>query len=258
VPTAVDFPSALTDQNSLLAETVISAAPETPIPTCPGWTMRQLMRHVGRAHRWAAEIIRTKADVSLDPRSVSDGRPPDDAEGARAWLLAGPEVLCDAMTHAGGPDVIVATFDGPRPAQWWARRLLHESTVHRADAVIAVAQNYELAPELAADGIDEWLGRLVERPRRHDHPIEPGEAVSVIPNDVDALWTIMRRGDALELSRDTGDPPVGVRIVGSATDLFLALMRRRTVEAAGCRVVGDRAVWMTFLERTPYAAPGTR
>jgi uncharacterized protein (TIGR03083 family) len=102
VPTAVDFPSALTDQNSLLAETVISAAPETPIPTCPGWTMRQLMRHVGRAHRWAAEIIRTKADVSLDPRSVSDGRPPDDAEGARAWLLAGPEVLCDAMTHAGG------------------------------------------------------------------------------------------------------------------------------------------------------------
>ena len=170
VAAAVNFASALVDQNSLLAETVISAAPETPIPTCPGWTMRQLMRHVGRAHRWAAEIIRTKADVSLDPRSVPDGRPPDDTEGALAWLLSGPEVLLDAVTHVGGSDVTVATFDGPHPALWWVRRLLHESTVHRADAVIAAAQRYELTAELAADGIDEWLGRLAERPRRRDLP----------------------------------------------------------------------------------------
>jgi uncharacterized protein (TIGR03083 family) len=258
VAAAVNFPSALVDQNSLLAEIVISAAPETPIPTCPGWTMRQLMRHVGRAHRWAAEIIRTKADVSLDPRSVPDGRPPDDTEGARAWLLSGPEVLLDAVTHIGGSDVTVATFDGPRPARWWVRRLLHESTVHRADAVIAAAQRYELTAELAADGIDEWLGRLAERPRRRDHPMEPGEAVTIIPNDVDALWTMMRRGDTLELTRNSRDSLVAVRIDGSATDLFLALMRRRTTEEAGCRVAGDPAVWRTFLERTPNAAPGTR
>jgi hypothetical protein len=53
-------------------------------------------------------------------------------------------------------------------------------------------------------------------------------------------------------------PPVGVRIVGSATDLFLALMRRRIAENAGCWVVGDPAAWMTLLERTPNAAPGTQ
>jgi uncharacterized protein (TIGR03083 family) len=255
---AVDFQSALIDQNRLLTETVISAAPETPIPTCPGWTMRQLMRHVGRAQRWAAEIIRTKADVSLDPLSVPDGRPPDDPKGARPWLLAGPEVLLDAIAHVGGPDVTVATFDGPRPARWWARRLLHESTVHRADAVFAVDQHYELAPELAADGIDEWLGRLVERPWTGDLPIEPGKAVTVIPNDIDALWTMTGRGDHLELSRNSMDSLISVRTVGSATNLFVALMRRRNAEEVGCRVEGDAALWMTFLERTPYAAPGTR
>jgi uncharacterized protein (TIGR03083 family) len=257
VQSAVDVQSALIDQNRLLTETVISAAPETPIPTCPGWTMRQLMRHVGRAHRRAAEIIRTKADVSLDPLSVSDGRPPDDPEGARAWLLAGPEVLLDAVARAGGPDVSVATFDGPRPAQWWTRRLLHESTVHRADADLAVAKRYELAPELAADGIDEWLGRLVERRWGGDAPIEPGKAVTVIPNDVDARWTMTGRGDYLELSRNSADSLMAVRTVGSATDLFLALMRRRNAEEVGCRVEGDAALWTTFLERTPYAAPGT-
>jgi hypothetical protein len=73
-------------------------------------------------------------------------------------------VLLDAVSHVGGPEVIVATFSGPRPAQWWIRRLLHETTVHRADAALAVAEPYELAPEIAADGIDEWLGRLAERP----------------------------------------------------------------------------------------------
>jgi hypothetical protein len=74
VPTGVDSPSPWMGQDRLLTETVTSAAPETPIPTCPGWNMRQLLRHVGRAHRWAAEIIGTRADVE---------RTPDAAPGTR-------------------------------------------------------------------------------------------------------------------------------------------------------------------------------
>ena len=35
---------------------------ERPVPTCPGWTFRQLATHVGRGHRWAAQIVATRAD----------------------------------------------------------------------------------------------------------------------------------------------------------------------------------------------------
>jgi hypothetical protein len=56
------------------------------------------------------------------------------------------------------PGAIVATFSGPRPARWWIRRLLHETTVHRAGAALAMREPFELGPEVAADGIDESLG----------------------------------------------------------------------------------------------------
>src|SRR5271167_3001041 len=125
----MDYAAALIEQNRLFGEAVFAADLSTAIPTCPGWTLLQLLRHVGRGDRWAAQIIRDRAGSDLDPRLVPDGRPPSDT-------------------------------DGPRPAGWWVRRRLHEATVHRADAAIAVGKPYELPPELAADGIDEWLERL--------------------------------------------------------------------------------------------------
>jgi len=253
----VDYPAALIEQNRSFVQVVLSAESETPIPTCPGWTLRHLIRHVGRAHRWAAQIITTGADVSLDPRSVPGGRPPDDADGAQAWLHACPEVLLDAVAHVGGPEAIVATFSGPRPAQWWIRRLLHETTVHRADAALAVAEPYELAPEVAADGIDEWLGRLAERPWQGDLPIENGRQVSFIAIDVEASWTMLRRGNELQLSRSSTDSLAGAKLEGSATGLFLTLFRRLDAEEAGCRVEGDSNSWTSFLAGTPYKAPGT-
>ena len=39
-----------------LAEIAATADPATQVPTCPDWTLRQLITHVGRAHRWAATI----------------------------------------------------------------------------------------------------------------------------------------------------------------------------------------------------------
>ena len=255
--TAADYQAALIEQNRFFTETVFSSEPETPIPTCPGWTMRQLIRHVGRAHRWAARIVSTSADVTLDPRTVTDGRPPDDADGARAWLLACPQVLFDAVADAGGTEVTVATFDGPRPAWWWIRRLLHESTVHRADAVLAIDEQYELAPEMAADGIDEWLERLSQRPWPGCPPIGDGKAVTLKAIDVDLSWSILGPSNSLQFHRNSADSFEGVHLAGKATDLFLALFRRRDVEDTECLVEGDPNSWETFLALTPYAAPGT-
>jgi uncharacterized protein (TIGR03083 family) len=185
VQTALDYSAALTEQNRMLAETVFSAEPETPIPTCPGWSMRQLIRHVGRAHRWAAQIIETETDVRLDPRIVPNGRPPDDADGAREWLLARPKVLLEAVAHAGGTELVVATFAGPRPARWWIRRLLHETIVHRVDAVLAgsTTTSPPRSPPMAStNGSDGW-------PKDHggaSRLFEDGNAVSLIANDDDA------------------------------------------------------------------------
>jgi uncharacterized protein (TIGR03083 family) len=219
--------------------------------------MLHLMRHVGRSNRWAAQLIRTRDEIDLDPKTVPNGRPPDDREGARAWLLNSPQVLLEAIDEIGGLDVPVTTFDGRRPAQWWIRRLLHETTVHRADAVLAVMEDYELQSDVAADGVDEWLDRLTDMSWRRDLPIDNGEGLTVIAEDVNARWTMRRCGKSLQLSRNTTDAPSDVQLCGPAVELLLILMRRRAVEDTGCRVEGDLHSLVTFLGRTPYAALGT-
>ena len=79
---------------------------------------------------------------------------------------------------AVGADTAVWTFIGPRPAHWWIRRRVHEATVHRADAAIALGADYQLTPELAADGIDEWLERIAVEANAESSPLERGPDVA--------------------------------------------------------------------------------
>ena len=64
---------------------------QTPVSTCPGWTLKQLFRHVGRGNRWAAQIIAERRTEALDPRDVRDGKPPDDPDAAIDWLNDGAQ-----------------------------------------------------------------------------------------------------------------------------------------------------------------------
>ena len=121
----MDYAAALTGQNQELGELLRDADWSVPVPTCPGWTLLQLLRHVGRGDRWAAQIITDRADTSLDPRSVSDGKPPADAPGAIRWLSQSPQILLAAVEGIG-PGTEVATFTGPE-----ARRLVDQAAAAR-------------------------------------------------------------------------------------------------------------------------------
>src|SRR5215469_15426037 len=140
-----------------LAEIVAEHDQSLPIPTCPEWTLRQLVTHVGRAHRWAAEITRTRSETFIPFREVPDGKLPDDRAAQPAWLRTGAARIVDAVREAGND--LVWTFTGLAPAGFWIRRMAHETLVHRADAQLAAGAEPEpvIAAEVAADAIDEWL-----------------------------------------------------------------------------------------------------
>jgi len=140
-----------------LAEILAAYDQSLPIPTCPEWTLRQLVTHVGRAHRWAAEITRTRSDAFIPFREVPDGKLPDDRAEQRAWLHAGAARIVDAVQEAGSD--LVWSFAGPTPAGFWIRRMAHETLVHRAHAQLAAGAEPEpvIEAEIAADAIDEWL-----------------------------------------------------------------------------------------------------
>ena len=57
-------------QTALLTGHIDGADLTVPVPTCPDWNVSQLLRHVDGGHRWAAEIVATRAaqpppDVAL-------------------------------------------------------------------------------------------------------------------------------------------------------------------------------------------------
>ena len=56
------------------------------VPTCPDWTLRQLATHVGRAQRWAAQIVSLRSTEAIAFREVPGGRIPDDPAEHAGWL----------------------------------------------------------------------------------------------------------------------------------------------------------------------------
>lgn len=249
----MDYAGDLIEQNHMLGELLGGAGWSVPVPTCPGWTLLQLLRHVGRGDRWAAQIIADRADVSLDPRLVRDGKPPADAPGAIRWLTESPGVLLAAV-DAVGPRTAVSTFAGPKDAAWWIRRRLHEATVHRADAAIALGAPYELPAELAADGISEWLDRLADEQGQGRPPALPaGTSMTLQATDpqlTDNSWTVLGGPGGMQLA--AGQPAsADIAVSGPATGLLLALLRRRSAEDAGVSLQGDAALWHSWLALTP-------
>jgi uncharacterized protein (TIGR03083 family) len=248
----VDFRAALLDQTRAFGDLVRSADPSTPVPTCPGWTLKQLFRHVGRGNRWAAQIIADHRVHELDPRNVRNGKPPDDPDAAIKWLNDGAQLIIDAVDQVGA-DAKVWTFTGPRPAGWWIRRRVHEVAVHRADAALALGVAYDPAPELAADGISEWV-ELMANQKLPQPALDRGKTMHLHATD-DGLgptgeWTVIHDEDGVWWSHNHGKGSVALR--GPARDLLLAMTRRRTAADLGVEVFGDAALWDGWLERTHF------
>jgi uncharacterized protein (TIGR03083 family) len=248
----MDYAAALLEQNELFGRLIRDADPSAPVPTCPDWTIQQLFRHVGRGHRWAAQIVRDRVEDYLNPRTVRDGKPPGDQDGAIEWLHGSARAVVDAVADVGH-DTPVWTFLGPRPAAWWVRRRLHEATVHRADAALALGVPYELEVSLAADGISEWLDRLAaEQWSGRPAPLDPGVTLHLHATDDPGSpgeWMIRSDEDGIAWEHGHGRGTTAVR--GRTVDLLLALLRRRSAAETEVRTLGDEQVWTNWLQRTP-------
>ena len=248
----MDYVAALYEQNRLFGELIRGADPSAPVPTCPEWTIRQLFRHVGRGDRWAAQILRDRVEDYLDPRTVRDGKPPSDPDGAIEWLHGGARALVDAVADVG-EETPAWTFLGPRPAAWWVRRRLHEATVHRADAALALGVDYDLAAPLAADAITEWLDRVAAEQRNgRSTGLDSGLTLHLHATEdlgTAGEWMIRSAEDGLSWEHGHGKGTTAVR--GRAVDLLLALLRRRSGADVGVEILGVQEVWTNWLNHTP-------
>lgn len=250
----MDYAEAFLDENRAFAELFRDVDESTPVPTCPGWSLGQLFRHVGRGDRWAAQIVHDRLDGYLDPRTVAGGKPPPDPADAISWLHGGAQRLLEAV-ELTGVETPVWTFLGPRPANWWVRRRLHEAAVHRADAAIALGSEFTLEPDVAADGITEWLERVALQAGREGAPLPLEDASTLHLHATDpglgeaGEWTVRVDQGRIDWSHEHDKGAAALR--GGATDLLLAMLRRAPLADTGVELFGDEGVWNNWLDRTP-------
>src|SRR5438034_6037440 len=127
---------ALREHGRALADAARDLDPATPVPTCPEWRVRDLVRHQGGVHRWAtsyvAEARPTSDGDDGDLERLVGGWPRDD--DLIGWFREGHASLVAAL-EAAPDDLICWTFlRAPSARAFWARRQAHETAVHLADA----------------------------------------------------------------------------------------------------------------------------
>jgi uncharacterized protein (TIGR03083 family) len=126
------------------------------VPTCPGWTLDDLLNHLGRVYAMVATAIGDRAGSApnreLVPRRP-EGRDPLD------WMRERFDLLLPVLSEVPEDAARWNFVSGPRsPVGFWWRRQVHETLVHRVDAELAGrAPVGEAAAEVAADGIAEYL-----------------------------------------------------------------------------------------------------
>ena len=228
-----EFLQALETEGRLLAAAAEEAGTEAKVPTCPEWQVRDLLRHTGAVHRWAAAYV---AEQLTERRPLVE---PTDLDGAEliAWYRDSHHHLVGTLAGAS-PELECFTFlPAPSPLAFWSRRQAHETAVHRVDAESARGgAPTDVTPEFATDGIDELLRGFHARPRSRVRT--PGPRVLRIRTVHTAPVSSVRLSP---------EPPVATRdesgeaeceLSAPAGQLYLALWNRAPLPSA----TGDQAL----------------
>jgi uncharacterized protein (TIGR03083 family) len=212
-----------------MADAAEQAGVDAPVPTCPGWVVRDLVQHTGGVHRWATVYVRDGVTEPIDDdlEKLAGGWP-SDAELV-PWFRVGHAALVAAL-RAAPPDLEAWTFlRAPSPLAMWARRQTHETTIHGVDAAAAAGIAAVPATDLALDGIDELLTCFVTR-RSSKLRRDPAQVLVVDPFDGDRRWTVEIGPD--RITTTTGDgPPADASLTGAAASLYLWLWNRAPLGA---------------------------
>lgn len=221
---------------------------DATVPTCPEWSVRDLLRHVGGVHRWARVAVaerRAQRPDREEARRIRGSWPADD-DGLLAWYEDGLEALLRTLESAE-PDLACWTFlPAPSGLAFWCRRQAHETAIHWVDAELAAGSapldQVEWAADFAVDGIDEVLA--IVRTRFVELRAEPSWSLGIRCTDVDAGWRVRIGADPPYVDEV---PDVADCIVsGPASAVYLMLWNRLRPEDLEIR--GDASVLQKWRE----------
>lgn len=225
-------------------EAILAAARygvDEPVPTCGEWTVGNLLTHLGRVYNRAATVVseRLTSPLELPPE-------PPDGTDAIDYVTDALDDLVAALTSADPDTPVWNRFPEPQTATFWARRMAHESAVHRYDAQRAHDVAQPIDADLARDGLDEMIDVLLPFIVTRDDVKLP-EATYILSTTDDGDWIVRLGAEGVERLDVAKEPDVTVR--GTPSALLLAAYNR--VRWTSLEVDGDGALlgqWSALLK----------
>jgi uncharacterized protein (TIGR03083 family) len=238
---------ALRSQGTLLADAAERAGLDAAVPPCSPWLVKDLLRHTGYIHRWAARHLTER------PAQILDG--PPEAEiltegpadpGLLSWFRSGHATLVQTLQDADPALDCAAFMPAPSPLAFWARRQAHETAVHRADAESAAGTVPEYPADFAADGIDELIVGFGRRRKYQPAAGVDGGRLHVAAADTGDEWLIDASDGRMQPRRKDGEDPAQVApvasactVTGPASAVYLYLWNRATAAQPAITITGN-------------------
>jgi uncharacterized protein (TIGR03083 family) len=191
--------------------------------------MRELVRHLGLIHLWAAGNVAFQPSGILEVDDLPDlaeywpdlAAWPDDADLVN-WYRDTHANLVRVLESAPTDLDCVTFLPAPSPLAMWARRQASEIAIHRFDAEMSRGFTSQFDADFATDMLDELLCGFGPRPRPLD--IESAKTIHVHAEDTDEHWFLTIGPERTETARERGD--VDLTLTGKAADLYLLLWNR--------------------------------
>ncbi len=220
-PSTADYRRWLLDDAARLRAAAASS-PQAAVATCPGWTARDVVDHVGEVYAHKVAVLR------LGRAPVEGEWPwaPDD-DSVFAWY---DERLAELVHELDGRDVADPSWTfiaADQTVGFWWRRMAHETAIHRVDAELAVGLEPAAHDELqAVDGVDELLGFAGDASVL-DQPTSSSGASGTVLVAAGGSRLLVTMSDAGQsLARVGAETAADAYVEGTAPDLYRWLWNR--------------------------------
>ncbi len=238
--------AALRRDGDLLVAAAQQAELTSPVPSCPSWQVRDLLRHIGYVHRWAAGYVAQQRKERMPDRPNETELLAGGAQDADLvdWYRAGHAALVATLTGAD-PDLVCYYFlDAPSPRAFWARRQAHVTAIHRVDAELAAGEApTPVDAQFGADGVDELIMGFFGRDAAQLTDAQSTgrrRTLQVVAADTGGAWHVELTEDGqLATAVQRGTAAADCTLTGPAAGLYLLLWNRAGPAAAGVAVSGD-------------------